>query len=106
MQLVRQIQMNRSRLLDEITFCSKNLFNVATYTIRQRFFEEGKWIRYNQLWKTLKDHKAYQSLQNMCGSHPPQQVLKQVDRNFKSFFKAIKVDYTCVLNVDWFSMPM
>ncbi|MHA1105178.1 MAG: hypothetical protein ACTSPN_05590 [Promethearchaeota archaeon] len=27
----------------------------------------------------------------MCGSHPPQQVLKQVDRNFKSFFKAIKM---------------
>ncbi|MHA1562364.1 MAG: hypothetical protein ACTSPA_09595 [Promethearchaeota archaeon] len=49
MQLVRQIQMSRSRLLDEITFHSKNLFNVATYTIRQRFFEEGKWIRYNEL---------------------------------------------------------
>ncbi|MHA1475725.1 MAG: hypothetical protein ACTSQ5_11125, partial [Promethearchaeota archaeon] len=66
MQLVRQIQMNRSRLLDEITFRSKNLFNVATYTIRQRFFEEGKWIRYNELWKMLKDHEAYQSLQKMC----------------------------------------
>ncbi len=91
MKLVRQIQMNRSLLLDEITFRSKNLFNVATYTIRQRFFEEGKWIRYNELWKTLKEHEAYQSLQKMCGSHPPQQVLKQVDRNFKSFFKAIKV---------------
>jgi putative transposase len=91
MQLVRQIQMNRSPLLDEITFRSKNLFNVATYTIRKRFFEDGKWIRYNELWGILKDHEAYQHLQRMCGSHPPQQVLKQVDRNFKSFFKAIKV---------------
>ncbi len=91
MQLVRQIQMKPSPLLDEITFRSKNLFNVATYTIRQRFFETKKWIRYYELWKMLKDHEAYQHLQRMCGSHPPQQVLKQVDRNFKSFFKAIKV---------------
>ncbi len=83
--------MNHSLLLDDITFRSKNLFNVATYTIRQRFFTEGKWIRYNELWYLLKDHEVYQHLQRMCGSHPPQQVLKQVDRNFKSFFKAIKI---------------
>ncbi len=90
MQLVRQIQMKRSSLLDEITFRSKNLFNVATYMVRQRFFAEGKWLRYYDLWQLLKDHEAYHNLQRMCGSHPPQQVLKQVDRNFKSFFKAIK----------------
>ena len=30
-------------------------------------------------------------MEEICGSHPPQQVLKQVDRNFKSFFIAIKV---------------
>ncbi|MHA1473925.1 MAG: hypothetical protein ACTSPA_16030 [Promethearchaeota archaeon] len=36
MQHVRQIQMSRSRLLDEITLRSKNLFNVATYTIASK----------------------------------------------------------------------
>jgi putative transposase len=91
MQLVKQIQMKRSKLLDEITFESKNLFNVATYTVRKRFFEERYWIHYNELWKLLRNHEAYQKLQKMCGAHPPQQVLKQVDRNFKSFFKAIKI---------------
>jgi putative transposase len=30
-------------------------------------------------------------MHKLCGSHPPQQVLKQVDRNFKSFFNALKV---------------
>lgn len=91
MQLVQQIQINRSFLLDEISFSSKNLFNVTTYTVRKRLFEGGIWIRYYELWKILKNHEAYHHLQSMCGSPPPQQVLKQVDRNFKSFFNAMKV---------------
>ncbi len=91
MQLVRQVQFKRTKLLDEITFLSKNLFNVATYTVRQRFFLDRHWTRYHELWNLLKSHEVYKKLQEMCGSHPPQQVLKQVDRNFKSFFKAIKM---------------
>jgi len=90
MQLVQQIQMDSSPLLNEITFLSKNLYNVATYTVRQRFFEAQYWIRYQELWSLLKSHETYQKLQETCGSHPPQQVLKQVEQNFKSFFQAIK----------------
>ena len=90
MELIRQVQLKRSKLLDEITFHSKNLFNVATYAIRRRFFKDRYWIRYHELWNLLKTHDAYQVLQEECGSHPPQQVLKQVDRNFKSFFNAMK----------------
>jgi putative transposase len=91
MQLVKQVQLHRSKVLEEVTFASKNLFNVATYTIRQRFFQDRHWIRYHELWKMLKSHLDYVKLQELCGSHPPQQVLKQVDRNFKSFFNAMKV---------------
>ncbi len=90
MQLVRQIQMKKTPFLDEITLLSKNLFNVATYEIRQQFFSNRKWLRYNELWKWLRNHDAYIELHNKCGSHPPQQVLKQVDQNFKSFFQAVK----------------
>ncbi|MHA1669532.1 MAG: hypothetical protein ACTSV5_03025 [Promethearchaeota archaeon] len=90
MQLVRQVQFKRSPLLNEITFLSKDLFNIATYMVRQRFFKDRHWIRYNELWNLLKSHDSYQKLQGMCGSHPPQQVLRQVDRNFKSFFNAMK----------------
>ncbi|MHA1749722.1 MAG: RNA-guided endonuclease InsQ/TnpB family protein [Promethearchaeota archaeon] len=90
MQLVRQVQVKRSRLLDELTFLSKNLYNVATYTVRQRFFKDRLCVRYHESWKLLKSHDSYKKLQDVCGSHPPQQVLKQVDRNFKSFFNAMK----------------
>ncbi len=91
MQLVQQIQMKSTPLLKEITDCSKNLYNVATYTVRQQFFKDGTWIRYTSLWKVLKDHPVYLRIKYLCGSHPPQQVLKQVDRNFKAFFNAMKV---------------
>ncbi len=69
---------------------SKNLFNVATYIVRQRFFTDRHWIRYSELWHLLKSHEAFQKLKDSSGAHPPQQVLKQVDQNFKSFFHAIK----------------
>ena len=91
MRLVQQIQFKRSPLLDEMSLASKNLFNAATYVVRQHFFTDGTWVRYTELWKHLKDHVAYLKLQAVCGAHPPQQVLKQVDQNFKSFFQAIKV---------------
>jgi len=90
MQFVRQVQMKRSKLLDEITFLSKNLFNVTTWTVRQAFYKTRKWIRYGELYHLLKSHDAYQKLHEKCGSHQPQQVLRQVDTNFKSFFQAMK----------------
>ncbi|MHA1917543.1 MAG: RNA-guided endonuclease InsQ/TnpB family protein [Candidatus Ranarchaeia archaeon] len=90
MRLAQQIQFKRNKLLDYITFLSKNLYNVTTYTVRQRFFKDRHWTRYYELWTLLKNHETYKKLQNTYGSHPPQQVLKQVDKNFKSFFKAIK----------------
>ncbi len=91
MQLVQQIQCKKTPLLDEMSLASKNLFNVATYVIRQHFCIYKTWVRYAELWKRLKNHDAYLKLKSICGSHPPQQVLKQVDRNFKSFFQAMKV---------------
>ncbi len=90
MQLVQQIQIKRSSLLDEMSLASKNLFNVATYVVRQHLFKSKTWLRYGDLWNFLKEHDTYLELKTMCGSHPPQQVLKQVDWNFKSFFQAMK----------------
>ncbi len=91
MKLVRQVQLRRTPFLDEITNASKNLYNVALYETRQRFLKDEYWIRYTQLWRMLKDHPCYLFLKNLCGSHPPQQVLKQVDDAWKSFFDAMKM---------------
>lgn len=38
----------------EFTHQSKNLYNHANYLVRKEFVESGKWIRYQQLDKLLK----------------------------------------------------
>ena len=60
MQLVKQIQMKPSILLDQITSISKDLFNIATFTVRQQFFKDQTWLRYNALYTYT--FKRYQKL--------------------------------------------
>ncbi|HWY11731.1 MAG TPA: transposase [Bacteroidia bacterium] len=87
--------------LDGTCFLSKNLYNKANWYIRQTFIftsrlkEEGKikhaiWIRYGEIQKMLQDKKEedYYALPTKVA----QQVLKLLDKNWKSFFEAIK-DY-------------
>ena len=38
------------KLIDEYSFRSKNLYNYANYIIRQEFINNGKWIKYNELF--------------------------------------------------------
>ena len=71
-----------------MSFLSKNLYNQALYRIRQEFFETGKYLNYQKLVKDLtKENQVdYVALPRKVS----QWVLKQVDRNFVSFFKSLK----------------
>ncbi|MFX1282272.1 MAG: RNA-guided endonuclease InsQ/TnpB family protein [Promethearchaeota archaeon] len=64
---------------------SKNLYNEANYLVRQEFFNHNKWIRYNSLYHLLKTSDNY----HLLPAQTAQQVLKILDRNWKSFFGAI-----------------
>ena len=79
-------------MLDEFCFKSKNLYNQANYIIRQEFINNGKWIRYNELDKILKQEGKDFDYRNMPSSATSQQCLRLLDKNWKSFFRAIK-DY-------------
>ena len=79
-------------LLDEFCYKSKNLYNCANYIIRQEFVNNGKWIRYNDLDKLLKQEGNNFDYKNMPISSSSQQCLKLLDGNWKSFFQSIK-DY-------------
>jgi len=87
---VEQIQINKNHELwnycNEICFAAKNLYNYANYIIRQEFIKNNKWIRYRKLNGILKEHETYKN--------PPaqtaQQTLRLLDRNWKSFFRAMK----------------
>ena len=79
-------------LLDEFCYKSKNLYNYANYIIRQEFVNNGKWIRYNDLDKILKQEGNDFDYRNMPSSATSQQCLRLLDKNWKSFFQSIK-DY-------------
>ena len=80
------------KFVDEYCFKSKNLYNYANYIIRQEFINNGNWIKYNELFQIVKDSDDYKNL----GSNVGQGTLRILDKNWKSFFVAIK---------DWSNNP-
>ena len=85
MRFTEQIQLKLNKRLSYLCHLSKNLFNLANYYIRQELFYLESWIRYYDLWFILKNKSVYKQLP----SQTAQQVLKLVDRNWKSFFRAM-----------------
>lgn len=76
-------------------FCkmSKNLYNHANYLIRNEFVSNGRWLRYNDLDKILKNDSEFPDYRNMPTAQSAQQTLRLLDKNWKSFFAEIK-DYS------------
>lgn len=87
---------NYYKLLDKYCFYAKCLYNFANYQIRQTFFKEGKYLSYTKLDKLLKQSGYDYDYRNMPTAQSAQQVLKMLDNNWKSFFKA---------NKDWKKNP-
>jgi len=76
----------RFDLIDRAAFASKNLYNAALYEIRQYYIFCGKYLNYEANDKRMQKHEAYRSLPRKVS----QQVLKLLDKNWKSYFAAIK----------------
>ncbi|AZT89548.1 transposase [Caldicellulosiruptor changbaiensis] len=87
---VERIQIKRNhelwRYCDEICFAAKNLYNYANYITRQEFIKNNKWVRYKELNRILKEHETYKNLP----AQTAQQTLRLLDRNWKSFFRAME----------------
>ena len=86
MRLTEQIQTKKTANLSYLCHLTKNIYNVANYYVRQEFFYLGNWLRYYDLWYMLKDKEEYQKLP----SQTAQQILRLVDKNWKSFFNSLK----------------
>src|SRR4028118_1227428 len=72
--------------IDELAFKSKNLYNAANYVIRQSFVYGWSYINYNEMNSLMKSHQAYKALPAKVS----QQILMILDKNWKSFFEAVK----------------
>ncbi|WP_373537555.1 RNA-guided endonuclease InsQ/TnpB family protein [Microcoleus sp.] len=77
---------NRFVEIDELAFKSKNLYNAANYVIRQSFVYGWGYINYNEMNRLMKYHQAYKELPAKVS----QQILMILDKNWKSFFEAVK----------------
>lgn len=73
-------------------FChmSKKLYNHANYLVRKEFTDNDKWLRYGELNKILRTDTEYPDYKNMPTAQTAQQILRLLDKNWKSFFKSIK----------------
>ena len=74
------------KIIDEMCFHSKNLYNEANYVIRQKFIESGEYINYYDMNKEFKTHDNYKA----CFSQPSNCTLRLLDKNWKSYFRGIK----------------
>ena len=73
-------------LIDSMCFHSKNLYNEANYVIRQEFINNGNYIKYYDMNDEFKTHENYKE----CYSQPANSTLRVLDKNWKSYFKAIR----------------
>ena len=72
--------------LKELSHTAKNLYNQAVYNIRQYYFQENKYLNCQKNNSLLKSSENYKTL----NSNMSQQILKEVDGSFKSFFSLLK----------------
>ena len=77
-------------MLDGFCYKSKNLYNFANYHIRKQFIDTGKWLRYCDLDKLMKQSEMDFDYRSLPVIQSSQQCLKLLDKNWKSFFKSIK----------------
>ena len=86
-QQVKQLSKKDYRNLKYLSHIAKNLTNEAIYNIRQYYFNEKKYLNYQKNYSLLKNSPNYKLL----NSNMAQQILKEVDGSFKSFFSLIKL---------------
>ena len=77
-------------MLREFCHRSKNLYNHGNFLIRQTFIDDGKWLRYGEVDRLLKADKDYPDYREMPTAQTAQQTLRILDKNWTSFFAAIK----------------
>ena len=86
-QQAKHLSKEDYRTLRELCHTAKNLTNEAIYNVRQYYFAEGEFLKYEKNYTLLKNSPNYKAL----NSNMAQQILKEVDGSFKSFFGLLKL---------------
>lgn len=73
--------------LRSLCHTAKDLTNQVIYCYRQYFFNERKYLGYEKVYAELKTCDNYK----LIAANMSQQILKEVDGSFKSFFALLKL---------------
>lgn len=84
--IIIKISHPKFKIIDQQCFYSKNLYNEANYVLRQKFISNGEYISYNKMNFEFKTHENYK----LTFSQPANCTLRLLDKNWKSYFIAIK----------------
>ena len=74
----------------ELCRYAKNLYNEGLYNCRQCFFRESRYLNYYENYALLRNSDNYK----MLNSNMAQQILKEADGSFKSFFGLLRLART------------
>ena len=86
-QQIKHLSKEDYKSIKELCHIAKNLTNEAIYNVLQYYFTENKFLKYEKNYTLLKSSPNYKEL----NSNMAQQILKEVDGSFKSFFGLIKL---------------
>ena len=86
-QQVKHLSKEDYKSIKHLCHIAKNLTNQAIYNVRQYYFNEGEYLNYEKNYALLKSSENYK----MLNSNMAQQILKEVDGSFKSFFGLLKL---------------
>lgn len=98
MQIVERVEKQLIRkenvffsMLKEYCHLAKNLYNQGNYLIRQEFLkDDNTFLGYKQVDKLCKMNNEYPDYKNMPTAQMAQQILRKLEDNWRSFFKANK----------------
>lgn len=100
-QNLKHLSKDEYLLLKEMCRLSKNVYNESLYNIRQHYFSEGSFLRYEANYPIEKTSENYKLL----GANIAQQTMKCVDAAFRSFFALLKLVQKKQYSKDAVNMP-
>lgn len=86
-QNLKHLSCKQYQMLREMCALSKNVYNESLYNIRQHYFSEGAYLRYEANYPLMKTSENYKKL----GANVAQQSMRVADYAFKSFFGLLKL---------------
>lgn len=86
-QNIKHLSSTEYEILRKMCRLSKNVYNTSLYNIRQHYFAEKSYLRFEANYPLMKTDDNYRLL----GANVAQQTMRSADQSFKAFFGLLKL---------------